>query len=745
MGSVGETSGRLMTFAMDSSTTRGSNRHPAGQIPIGVALAAYERAVRISPRDARLHEDRAKLLTMAGKLGEALESYREVVRLRPDDARVHHMIGALLSTLGRPGEAVHSYDEALRLRPEYVEASNDRGIAVQALGRVEEAIASYDAAIRLRPPYAEAHYNRANALCELRRYEEAVSGYRQAIDRGMKRAEAYNNLGATLQQIGRAPESLDSLQIALRIKPDYAEAWYNLGVGLFQLGRYTESLASYERALALRPGYMEALVSRGTTLMTLRRPADACPSIEQALAIDPHFPWVRGAWLTARLYLCEWGRWEEELGRVAEEVNAGGAPAMPLSMIWLLDSPALQLRVARTWMAEHHPRAAESVRIQPAARRPRIRVGYFSADFRAHAVATLTAGMFEQHDREQFEVFAFSFGPDTGDPMRQRLRGAFEQFLDVRNKSAEEIAELSRSLGIDVAVDLQGLTELHRFGIFARRAAPVQVLYLGFAGTTGSTCMDYMIADRVVVPEERRGDYSEKIVYLPRSFLVSDRTRHIAERRFARSELGLPEHAFVFCCFNNTYKIQPAIFASWMRILRRVPASVLWLSKAEPRAEANLRAEAGRYGVDPERLIFAPKMPLMEEHLARHRAADLFLDTVPFNAHTTASDALWAGLPVLTLMGQAFAGRVAASQLTTLGFPELITESQQAYEDLAVALASDSVPLARLKSSLDAARLTTPLFDTAGFTRLMESAYRAMLDRCRDGLPPDHLEIGAGR
>lgn len=729
---------------MSSSPTHGSDREPAGQIPIAVALAAYERAVRISPDDAQLHHDRARLLAMAGRLEEALASYRRVVRLRPDDAGAHHMIAATLSALDRPAEAVRSYDEALRLRPQHVEAWNDRGVAAQALGLVEEAIASYDAAIRLRPHYAQAHYNRANALCELRRYEEAARGYAQAIERGMSRAEAYNNLAATLQQLGRAAESVASILTALRIKPDYAEAWYNLGLGLFQLGRYSDSLAACERALALRPRYVEALVSRGTTLMTLRRPAEACPSFGRALEIEPLFPWVRGAWLTARLYLCEWSGWEEELRRLIAEAGAGGRPAMPLSMIWLIDSPALQLRVARAWMTEHHPQALQSVRIQPAAPRRRIRIGYFSADLRAHAVASLTAGMFEQHDREQFEVFAFSFGPDTRDPMRRRLRAAFEHFLDVRSKSAAEIAELARSLQIDIAVDLQGLTELHRFGIFARRAAPVQVLYLGFAGTTGATCMDYMIADRVVVPPERRGDYCEQIVYLPHSFLVSDRTRPIAERRFSRGELGLPQGAFVFCCFNSTYKIQPPVFGSWMRILRRVPASVLWLSRAEPQAQANLRAQAARHDIAPERLVFAAKMPSMEDHLARHRAADLFLDTAPFNAHTTASDALWAGLPVLTMLGQAFAGRVAASLLTTLGIAELIVDSPPAYEELAVALATDPARLAALRARLDAARLTTPLFDTEGFTRHLESAYRAMLDRCRRGLPPRDLDIGVG-
>lgn len=708
------------------------------------ALAAYDRAVAMRPEDAQLHVDHANLLGAAGALERALDSYRIAGRLRPADARIQHGTGLVLYSLGRAAEAALCHAEAIRLQPDYVEALNDHGIAVHALGRFEEAAASYDTAIRLRPRYAEAHYNRANALCELHRHEEAVAGYREAIELGLQLPQAYNNMGATLQQLGRMSEALDYLRLAIKLSPAYAEAWYNQGLALGKLHRYEEALASHERAFALKPGYFEALVSRGTTLMELRRPAEARPLLAQALGLDPGFPWLRGGWLYARLHFCDWSGWEDEIRRLAAEVAAGLPAAMPLVIISLLDSTELQLRGAQTWVEATSPRLAEPVRIEARALGPRIRVGYFSADFHSHPVGILTAGMFEHHDRERFEVFAFSFGPETGDPVRARLRSAFEHFLDVRTSSEEEIVQRARSFGIDIAVDLQGFTARHRAAIFARRAAPVQASYLGYAGSLGAGYMDYLIADRVIVPPERRHDYTEKLVYLPHCFQPNDRTRQISDRVFTRAELDLPGDAFVFCCFNNIYKIQPAIFGSWMRILRRVPRSVLWLSHFCEAARVNLRSEAGLRGVDPQRLIFASRMEQMADHLGRHRAADLFLDTVPFNAHTTASDALWAGLPLLTIAGESIAARVAASLLATLGLPELIAASAQEYEELAVVLARDPARLTALRSRLADARLASPLFDTEGFTRRIESAYEAMLERCRRGLPPDHLEIGAG-
>lgn len=678
-----------------------------------------------------------------------LRRLREALRIRPNDAQLHYALGGVHYALRQPLEALRSYEQAIRLQPAHAESYNDRGLALQALGRHEEALASYTAALALRSRYPEACYNRANAQAALGRFAAAEADYLKAIGGGLRRPEVYNNLALTLGELGRAEEAVDQLRRALGLHPAYAEGWYNLAAALERLGRHEQALAGYERALSYKPDFARAHVACGQLLMQLRRPADALASFERAMQLEPGFPWLRGNWLGARLYLCEWAGFEEEVHRLAHEVEAGRQATAPLTAVSLLDSSRLQRRAAELWAPKAAPRADISAygRDEAAVRHSltsssgRIRIGYFSADLRAHPVAALTAGMFEHHDRGRFEVFAFSFGPDTGDEVRARLESAFEHFLDVKDRSDEEIAALARSLGIDIAVDLQGYTEHQRPGIFARRAAPVQVLFLGYAGTLGASYIDYLIADRVAVPEPSRDDYAEKIVYLPHSFQPNDRSRRIAERSFSRAELGLPESGFVFCCFNTVYKIQPPVFGCWMRILGQVPQSVLWLAQMEERATANLRAEARRCGIDPVRLIFAPKLRHIEEHLARYRAADLFLDTLPYGAHATASDALWAGLPLLTIRGNAFAARVGASLLTALGLEELITASLPEYGRLAVALATDRPRRERLRSRLAAARLTSPLFQTEGYTRSIEAAYEAMHERSQTGLAPGHLDM----
>jgi predicted O-linked N-acetylglucosamine transferase (SPINDLY family) len=667
----------------------------------------------------------------------------EALQIRPGDARLHHSLGNVLYALRRPIEALPSYEAAIRLRPDYVEAHNDRGLALQALGRHEEALASYSAALAFRPNYPEACYNRANAHAALSRFAAAEADYRKTIECGLRRPEVYNNLALALGKMGRTQEAVEHLRRAIGLHPGFADGWYNLAAALETLGRHEDALAGYDRALSCRPDFPRAHVARGQLLMRLRRPADALASFEQAMRLEPRFPWLRGNRLGARLYLCEWGGFEEEVRRLADELQAGRQATAALTALSLLDSPSLQRRAAELWALATTPQANTPTPGQHPSSDGRIRIGYFSADLRAHPVAALTAGVFEHHDRNRFEVFAFSFGPDTADEVRTRLQSAFEHFLDVKDRSDEEIATLARSLGIDIAVDLQGFTEHQRPGIFARRAAPLQVLFLGYPGTLGASYIDYLIADQVVVPEESRADYAEKIVYLPHSFQPNDRSRPIAERCFSRSELGLPEEAFIFCCFNTVYKIQPAMFGCWMRILREVPESVLWLAQMDERAGENLRAQAQRCGISPARLILAPKMPRIEDHLARYRAADLFLDTLPYGAHATASDALWAGLPLLTIRGNAFAARVGASLLGSLGLEELITTSLPEYERLAVALATDRPRLESLRARLAAARLTAPLFDTEGYTRCMEAAYAAMLERSRGGLAPEHLDIGA--
>jgi len=376
-------------------------------------------------------------------------------------------------------------------------------------------------------------------------------------------------------------------------------------------------------------------------------------------------------------------------------------------------------------------------------RHDKIRIGYFSADFYSHPVAYLTAELFELHDRSRFEVLGFSYGKSSQDSVRLRLEQGFDRFIDVRQQSDQQIAELARTLEVDIAIDLCGHTQDTRSGLFAQSLAPVQAHYLGYAGTLGADFIDYLIADPIVIAEDHLDDYAERIVFLPDSFMVSDRQRYIDPHRFTRTEAGLPESGFVFCAFNNPNKITPEVYDVWMRILREIENSVLWLSVRNQWSMPNLRKEAEQRGVSGDRIIFTPFLAESGLHLARHRLADLFLDTFYYGAHTTANDALWAGLPVLTYMGDTFASRVGASLLSAIGLPELITYTQEEYQALAIALARDPERLQRIKNKLAVNRDTAPLFDTPRFTRHLEAAYIQMWQRQQAGLTPEHIHIQA--
>jgi predicted O-linked N-acetylglucosamine transferase (SPINDLY family) len=439
------------------------------------------------------------------------------------------------------------------------------------------------------------------------------------------------------------------------------------------------------------------------------------------------------------MQVCDWHDMHEDLERITDGLRAHLPVCLPFAALALLDSPALHRAAAESWIREEAPSDLSLGAIRVRSRPPKIRIGYFSADLRSHPVAQLAAGLFESHDRSRFEVTAFAFGPRANDAVQTRLMKAFERYIDVRDRSDREVAALAREIGIDIAVDLNGITQHSRSKIFALRAAPVQVNYLGFPGTMGAGYMDYLVADRTVIPREHRPHYAEKIIYLPDSFLPFDSSYAIADKKFTRESLGLPPKGFVFCCFNSIYKITPTVFDSWMKILKRVDGSTLWLSQPNAAAAGNLRKEAARRGIDPERLVFAPRWASSPEHLARLRVADLFLDTLPYNAHATALDALWATLPVLTCEGQGFAGRVAASLLRAVDLPELITGSLAQYEDTASQLAEEPERLAQLRRRLAQNRSSTPLFDTEKYTRNLEAAYEHIHERYRSGAAPEHV------
>jgi predicted O-linked N-acetylglucosamine transferase (SPINDLY family) len=682
----------------------------------------------------------AVALHQGGRLAEAQSLYEQVLKLHPEHFDALHLSGVVAYQSKQYSRALELIGRAIKINSNFSEAHSNLGNALLALRQWDAAIASYDRAIALRPAFAEGYYNRGIALKQARRLEAAVQSFDRAIAIKADYAEAYSNRGNALQTLKQFDAALQSYDRAIAIKADYAEAFNNRGVALQGLRQYEAALQSCDRAIALKPDFAEAHYNRGIDLNELKRLEAALASYDRALALKPDYEFLLGIRLSTQMQMCDWTDVDQRISRLAAKIQRNEKATRPFTVPAVMDSPGLQQKAAEIWVNEVVPPGNALPKLAKYPKRNKIRIGYYSADYYNHATAYLMAGLFEAHDPSRFEQIAFSFGPHVNDVMRQRVSAAFERFIDVRNKTDGDVARLSRELGIDVAVDLKGFTTDNRAGIFAERAAPLQVSYLGYPGTMGASYMDYVIADKTLIPQSSRQHYREKVVYLPNSYQVNDDKRRIADTPFSKRDLGLPDTGFVFCCFNNSYKINPSVFDRWMRILRRVEGSVLWLLEDNPAVVTNLRREAVKRGVNAERIVFA-RRALLDEHLARHRRADLFLDTLPYNAHTTASDALWAGVPVLTCVGESFASRVAGSLLNAIHLPELIAYTSEEYERLAIDLATNPQRLSQIKQKLEQNRLTTPLFDTPQFTRHMEAAYTAMVERYQAGLPPDHLYI----
>ena len=552
-----------------------------------------------------------------------------------------------------------------------------------------------------------------------------MSCYDAALNFDRDYLEAWNNKGTLLYESGDGPGALACFMEMAKKAPYSFLAHSNLGLALDRLGLYEEALNHYRIALGNKPSDCRTLVNVGVTLLKVRRPDEAEALFEKAYQIDPGYEFLLGNLLHSRALVCKWGQFNADIEIIKSEVNKLHLIIGPLeSLGCCLDEETL-LKVAKSFSSAEYPQRGILPPLGKYSRKNKIRIGYYSADFRNHPVSHLIAGVLESHSKEKFEIYAFSYGPHVVDAMHSRIKKSVDHFIDIRELSDQAVAEFSRELEIEIAVDLTGLTQFGRMGIFSYRAAPIQINYLGFPGTSGTDYMDYIIADPVVIPESSKQFYSEKVIYLPNSYQANDRNRAVSNRKFSRVELGLPESSFVFCCFNNNFKITPKTFDIWMRLLQRVPGAVLWLLEGNKFAAENLRAEAQNRGVDGTRLVFAKRVS-PEDHLARQRAADLFLDTLPYNAHTTASDALWVGLPILTLLGVSFPGRVAASLLSAIGLPELVTYSEEDYENRAVELASSPEKLQTIKLKIEENRLSRPLFDTGLFTKSIEAIYAAM-------------------
>jgi predicted O-linked N-acetylglucosamine transferase (SPINDLY family) len=687
------------------------------------------------------HPQLQKAITLHqnGKFAEAASIYQSLLNAYPDDLTLLNKLGQLYLQAGNALESINFNRRCLEINPAQPFAWFYIALACKQLGRFEEAIQGFDQAISLHADFAEAYCNRGSVFQDLKRFEEALANFEQAIALRANYPIALNNRGIALRNLKRLAEAVSSFDQASAINPDFAEAYCYKGIALMDLGMIEQALQSYAKSLALRPNFLDALYNQGQAFYKLNQYPSALQNFEKALALKPDLNFMEGQILHTKLQICDWSGLNEQISSLAAKILEGRKAANPFMLHALTDCPAIQRRAAETWTGDKYPTHPNT----SACKYPehdKIRIGYFSADFRNHPVAFLSAELFELHDRNSFEITAFSFDAcQVKDDMRIRLENGFDRFIDIRNLSDTEAVKLAKQLEIDIAVDLGGHTRDSRTRIFAMRAAPVQISYLGFLGTMAAEYMDYLFADQIVIPAEFKQHYAEKLVYLP-SYQVNDSKRQIAEVNFSRSQLGLPEQGFVFCCFNNNCKFSPQTFASWMRILHEVTDSVLFLYAENPLAEQNLRLAALKNGIDDKRLIFAKRLPL-PEYLARYRAADLFLDTLPYNAGTTASDALWAGLPVLTCTGRAFASRMAASLLTAIELPELIARSPSEYEALAIELAKHPEKLAAIKAKLAQNRLTTALFDTKLFTRNIETAYLKMYRNDRAGLAPQDIFV----
>jgi protein O-GlcNAc transferase len=708
------------------------------------AVASYDRAIEVKPDLLVAQYNRATVLVALERYQEALAGYEKTLSLAPRHVDALTNRANVLVKLDRLDEALACYDRVLAVNSGHLDALANRGAALKQAGRREDALACLERALAINPGHVNSLVNRGNVLLELDRPSEALQTYEKAIAIEPANADAFIGRGNALFGLNRDREALDSHGRALSIAPNSLDAALGYGKGLVRCDRWDAALAHYDRAVALHPGNADPHNGRGIVLARMRQFDRAASDFSAALAIDPEIPSAHAGLANCLSETCDWAGLAGALAQI-DRMVAHGQPIDPLLYVRLTSDPAAHLTCARNFMRDKLPAELMRLRRRVAEGSDKIRIAYLSPDFRNHPAAYLVARLFELHDRVRFETLAISFGPNDGSEIRSRIERGVDQFHDVRSRSDQDAAELIDALKVDIVIDLAGHTDQARQRLLAMRAAPIQVGYLGYCSTVGADYLDYIIADRIVLPFDQQPYYTEKIVHLPDCFMVNDPTQAIASDVPPRAEAGLPEHGFVFCCFNAGYKFRGDFFDIWMRLLHAIDGGVLWLPTLNPAATENLRREAVRRGIDPLRIRFAPRMDHRAEYFARSRLADLFLDTLPYNAHSTACDALYAGVPVLTCKGNTFAGAGAASLLHAVGMPELVTSSLDEYEALALRLATHPEEMRRVRRRLADNLPTCPLFDTDRFRRHIETAYVTMLDLHRRGEKPRSFAVDPNR
>ena len=614
-------------------------------------------------------------------------------------------MGIAFKDQGKLDEAIDAYKNALRVQPNHVLVYNNMGNVLKEQNKLDEAIEAYEKAISLKPNHALAHNNMGNALREQGKLNEAIKAYTNALAIDPGNAEAYNNMGNALQGQGKLDDAIEAYENALSRKADNALAHNNMGNALREQGKFDEALDAYESALSCEPDHVNARANK----------------------------------LYCLAFICDWPSLNAEQSNL-RELGIVGKSVQPYTMLPLEDAPERHCLRSELYVRETYPNQELSMPKVLDVKPNRLRIGYFSSDFKEHPVAYLIAKVLEQHHRDKFEIFGYCLNGNPPSELRQRIINSFDHFAELNELSDQDVALKARQDRLDIAIDLNGYTGGARSRIFAYRVAPIQINYLGFPGTSGADFIDYIIADKHIIPDRSRQFYTETPIYLPHTYMPTDNTRKFSKNSMDRRSLGLPNDAFVICCFNNNYKIMNAEFDIWMRVLSKIENSVLWLRQSNWWAAENIKKEAWKRKIDPARIVFAERVP-MDEHLTRQRFADLFVDTFNYNAHTTATEALWAGLPVITMRGQGFAARVGSSLLNAVGMSELITESEKEYEALILELATNKDKLINVKKKLAANLLSTPLFDTEQYTKYLEDGYQQAYQRYLDGKYPDMIRV----
>ena len=687
------------------------------------AESSYRKASKIKPDFAEAHSNLGNILSDLGKLKDAEFSYRKAIKLKPAFYKAHFNLGNVLRDLGKLKEAELSTRKAIAIKPDFAEAHYNLGIILKELGNLKEAELSQRKAIELNPAFFEAHSNLGNVLRDLGKLQEAEFSYRKAIELRPYSAEEYSNLGSILKELGNLQEAELSTRKAIEISPNYAEAYYNLGNIFSELGKLKEAESSYRKASKIKPDFAEAHSNLGSVLKELGNFDDAINQFKQALKLNNQLSLTKSTLILTKRLICDWSdegnhnKWLKSLGIKGKSIN-------PWELLSLEDNPLKHLKRSKKFYKERYTRPIKHIK---SFKKNIIHIGYFSADFRNHPVMQQIVPLFELYDKSRFKIYLYSFTPKE-DEYTERAKNSGCIFRDIKKLNDIETVELARNDKLDIAVDLMGYTRLNRMSLFSYRMAPIQINYIGFPGSVGSDTIDYIIVDKILVPRENEKFYSEKVIRMPNCFQCNDNKKQISKERVCRSDFNLPDRGFIFTCFNNNYKITKKEFNIWMNLLIKIEGSVLWLYKSNHWSMNNLYKEARKRKVDPERLIFADQLPL-KKHLARLSLGDLALDTFYCNGGTTTSDALWAGLPVLTKIGQSFIARVSASLLTSIGLPELITYSESEYAEKAYYIASKPGEIHKLKSKLNKLKKTSKLYNSELFTQDLEKIYLNLVEK----------------